>query len=124
MALSHVPIAFARGIVAASGTSVVAVNTAGTAFPVPDNCYEVWVTNPSGALTGLVGIGTAPTALVAGQNAQRVASSSRVELQIGTLTNRGYIDQAAKAGSGLIYDSIGGALTLEITYLCRIGSPT
>lgn len=124
MALSHVPVAFARGIVAASGTSVAAVNTAGAAFPVPDNCDVVWVTNPSSTLTGLVGVGTAPAALTAGQNAQRVAPGVTVAMPIGRLGDRGYMNEATTAGSGLIYDSIGGALTLEITYYCRIGSPS
>lgn len=123
MALTITPITFARGIVAASGTSVVAVDGAAVAAPVPDNCYTILVTNPSTTVVGLVGIGTAPTALTAGINAQRVPPSTTLTLGIGTAQRRGFMNQATVAGSGLIFDSIGGAVTLEITYLNQIGTP-
>jgi hypothetical protein len=123
VAITIVPLTFARGIVAASGTSVIAVDGAAAAAPVPDNCYTVLVTNPSTTVVGLVGIGTAPTALTAGINAQRVPPGATLTLGIGTAQRRGFMNQATVAGSGLIYDSIGGAVTLEITYLSQIGSP-
>jgi hypothetical protein len=117
MALSTSAIAFTTAAVAAPGTSV----SPGTA--VPDNCHTVLVTNPSTTVVGLVGIGTAPTALTAGINAQRVPPGATLTLGIGTAQRRGFMNQATVAGSGLIYDSIGGAVTLEITYLSQIGSP-
>lgn len=124
MALSSVPLAFARGIVLASGTSVVAVNGTPAAFPVPDNCTTILVTNPNAAaIVGLVGIATAPAALTAGVNAQRIPPGTTLTLSIGTIANRGSMDPAAVTGGGLVYDSIGGAVTLEITYICQIGSP-
>lgn len=124
MALSNVPIAFARGIVAAFGTSVAAVNGAAALFPVPDNCHTVLVTNPSATLTGLVGVGLAgTTVLTAGSNAQRVPPGTTLTLSVGTQVTRGPLNVATLALSGLIYDSIGGNVTLEITYICQLGTP-
>lgn len=119
MASTPVPMTFAQGIVLASGTSVGPTGTGGAAAPVPDNCHTVMVTNPdtTGALTGLVGIGTAGGALTAGTTAQRIPSGTTRVLELGPVGNRAIMDQAQVAGSGLIFDSIGGALTLEITYL-------
>lgn len=124
MALTIIPITFARGIVAVSGTSVIAVGPDGvTAAPVPDNCYTIMVTNPSTTVVGLVGIGTAPAPLTAGINAQRIPPSTTLTLGIGTAQRRGFMNQATVAGGGLIFDSIGGAVTLEVTYLDQIGTP-
>lgn len=123
MALTTSPLTFARGIVLASGTSVVAVNGAGAAFPVPDNCYTILVTNPDTVKVGLVGVGTAPAALTAGINAQRVPPGATLTLSVGPIMLRGPMDPAQLLGSGLIFDSIGGALTLEIAYLSQMGTP-
>lgn len=123
MAVTPTPLTTARAIVVAPGTSVVAVQAGGvTAAPVPDNCYTVLVTNPSTTATGLVGIGTPGTALVAGTNAQRVPSGSTLTLGIGTRQRRGTMDEAVLANSGLIYDA-SAAITLEITYLSLVGDP-
>ena len=108
MALTTTPITFARGIVAASGTSV-AVTT-----QPPDNCHTVLVTNPSTTVVGLVGLATAPAALTAGVNAQRVPPGTTITLGLGTSRARGLI-------ATLVADSIGGAVTLEFTYENRIG---
>ena len=99
MAITIIPITQARGIVAASGTSVIAVGSDGvTAEPVPDNCYTILVTNPSTTVVGLVGIGTAPAPLTAGINAQRVPPSTTLTLGIGTVQRRGFMNQSTVAG--------------------------
>lgn len=118
MALTTSPMTFAQGIVAVSGTSVGPVNGVNPA-PVPDNCHTIIVTNPdtTGALTGLVGLGTPGGALTAGINAQQVFPGTSIALEMGPKGNRAVMDQAQVAASGLIFDAVGGALTLEITYL-------
>lgn len=125
MALSNVPLAFARGIIGGAGVSVVAVNSGGVvAFPVPDNCHTILVTNPDVAKVGLVGVATAPAALTAGINAQRVPPGTTLTLSVGPIQIRGPLNEAALAGSGLVYDFIGaGGLTLEITYVCSLNTP-
>ena len=90
---------------------------------MPDNCHTILVTNPSTTIVGLVGLVAPPAALTAGLNAQRVPPSSTVTLAVGTMKDRGPIDQAQLAARGLAFDSIGGALTMECTFLNRLGGP-
>ena len=123
MALALAPMTFARGIVLVPGTSVVAVDGTPAAAPIPDNCYRIRVTNPDGANDGLVGVGTAPAALTAGINSTRIAAGTFEDFDLGTIGDRGPMDQATLNGSGFIYDAIGGAITLEVTYFNKIGSP-
>ena len=104
------PLTYAQGVVAASGTSV-----ALTAQP-SDNTHTILVTNPSATIVGLIGQATAPAPLTAGLNAQRVAPGSTVTLGIGTISDRGAI-------TDMVADSIGGAVTLEVTYENKIGGP-
>lgn len=106
MALSSSPVSFARGVVAASGTAV-----AFSAQP-PDNCHTILVTNPSDTVVGLVGFATA--AMTAGVNAQRVPPSSTITLALGTTADRNSITTFSA-------DSIGGAVTLEASYLNKNG---
>ena len=89
---------------------------------MPDNCHTILVTNPSAAVVGLVGRGTAPVPLVAGVNAQRVPPGSTVTLSMGPIRDRGPIDEAQAAGSGIIFDAT-AALTLEVTFVNLIGGP-
>lgn len=120
MALANKTLTFAQAVVAASGTSVIATN--GGAAPVPDNCHTILVTNPSTTVVLLVGVGTAPAALTAGINAQRVPPGATLTLAVGIRGNmRGAMDESVLTGTGLVYDSIGGAVTGEITYENIIG---
>ncbi len=93
------------------------------AVAVPDNCHTVLITNHSATLVGVVARGTAGGALVPGTSGQRIPPSTTLTLALGTRAVRGILDQAAQAGSGLIFDAVGGALTLEVTYLNQIGAP-
>lgn len=96
----------------------------GPAAPVPDNCHTILVTNPSATIVVLAGIAVPPAALTAGVNAQRVAPGATVTLGMGSMSAgvRGPMDQAQVAGSGLAFDSIGGAVTPEVTYLSHLGA--
>lgn len=118
LALVSAPITFTRAVVAASGTSV------GPSAAVPDNCHTILVTNPSSTIVVLVGIAVPPAALTAGVNAQRVPPGMTLTLAVGSIPQgmRGPIDQAQSAGSGLAFDSIGGAVTPEVTYLNHLGA--
>ena len=102
----------ANAAVGASGTSVAA-----SSEPL-DNCHTILVTNPDEAKTVLVGLGTAGGALTAGVSAQRVPPSYTLVLSVGQINQRGAY---APGGTGWIYDSIGGAVTAEVTYLNQIG---
>lgn len=114
---------FAQAVVAASGTQVGPTN--GGAAPVPDNCHTILITNPSATLTLLVGIGVpVVAALTPGTTAQRIGPGQTLTLAVGTLPLRGFIDPVLLAASGLRFDSIGGALTGEITYLNQMGPLT
>jgi hypothetical protein len=120
MAIANRTLTFARAVVAASGTSVVATN--GGSAPVPDNCHTILVTNPSTTIVLLVGMGVAPAALTAGVNAQRVPPGATLTLGVGIRGSmRGAMDESTDSGSGLIFDSIGGAVTGEITYENIVG---
>ena len=114
MALSATPLAFALGTVAVPGTSVAPT------LAVPENCHTILVTNPDAAAIGLVGIGTAPVALVAGVNAQRIPPGTTLTLGLGTLSMRGFMNAATLVGSGLVFDA-DVAVGLEVTYLCTLG---
>lgn len=112
---------YARAIIAASGTSVVAVGADGaTPAPVPDNCHTILVTNGDTSKIGYIGTGTPGGALTPGINAQRVPPGVTVPLPLGTAALRGFLDSASLAASSPIYDA-SAALTLEITYLNQLG---
>ena len=122
MALTPFPVSFARLIVAAPGTSEGPVGADGvTPVPVPDNCTEIWVTNPDGANSGVVGFATPGGTLTPGIGGQRVRPASTIIMAVGAQRKRGSMDEAAVAGSGLAGDAIGGAITLEVTYISVIG---
>jgi hypothetical protein len=111
MALSTDWMSFATATVAAPGVSVP------PSVAVPDNCQGILVTNPSATVTGLYGMGVPGGPIVVGPGGGRIPPGASISLPIGTQSRRGVIDQGAQAGSGPIFDAIGGAVTLELTYL-------
>lgn len=114
MALSASPFV----VTSAAPANNVSVNP-GTA--IPDNCHTIIVLNTSNATAGLVGRVAVGTALVAGTNAMTVPAGASLTLAVGTITQRGIMDPATIAGSGLTYGSAGGAITLQILYLSNFG---
>lgn len=73
------------------------------------------ILNPSTTVDGLIGVAVAPAALTAGSNASRIPAGTTRTFTIGTIQDRGAI-------TSLVVDSIGGAVTLELTYINVIGS--
>lgn len=120
MALALAPLTFARAVVAAPGTSVIARGAGDVAAPVPDNCHTVLVTNTSTLSDAYVGTGVAGAALTAGIGAALIPAGATLTLGIGPRAVRGSMDQAEQAGSGLIFDGA-AALTLVVTYLNQLG---
>ena len=115
MALSAFPVVFANA--SAANTTAVAPTV-----PVPDNCHTVVVYNPT-ATDAFVGRAAVGAALVEGTNATRLPSKSSITLAVGTLSQRGPMDEAVLVGSGLVYSSsIVGATAVDITYLCALGA--
>lgn len=114
MAFARAPLTYASAVVAAPGTSVA------PSAPIPDNCISITVQN-TGTKTALVGIGAPPTALVAGTNASPIASGASMVYPLGDLASRGIMDEAQLTGSGLVYDAVGGANTVIITYQNKLG---
>lgn len=112
-------------IVSTFATVAVPNTAVAPAVEVPDNCYEIIITNPNNAATAVVSTGvvgstlnvppTAPVGTV-------VLPESSVSLKIGTRSERGIIDSSQLAGSGLIVSAT-GAISVGITYLCRLGKP-
>lgn len=113
---SSSPLQFADAVVAAPGTAVVPSSA------IPDNCTQIVIYNrgANAALYGIAapGVGT----LAEGTNAARIPTNAALTLVIGGLADRGTMNQATVAGSGLVYDAVGGATTLDITYVCALGS--
>jgi hypothetical protein len=114
MAISTRPLLPALATVAAPGTSV------SPSIAVPDNCIGLSLKN-TGGNAALFGIGTPGGALVGGVSGNTLLAGESISLPIGSVAVRGVIDQAALAGSGLIFDAAGGATTVEILYQCQIG---
>lgn len=114
MAVSTRPLLPALATVAAPGTSVAPT------VPVPDNCVGLVLRN-TGGNTALFGVGAPGPALVAGVSGVSLPSGGSLSLPIGDVTLRGIMSQPSLAGSGLIFDAVGGATTVEILYQCQIG---
>ena len=115
MALSAFPVVFANA--AAGNTTAVAPTVV-----IPDNCHTVVLYNSS-ANDAFVGRDAVGVVLVEGTNATRLPSKSSLTLAIGTLSQRGVMDEVLLSGSGLVYSSSGLlAVTIDITYLCSLGA--
>jgi len=115
MALSAFPVVFANA--AAATTTAVAPTVV-----IPDNCHTVVLYNPT-ATDAFVGRAAVGAVLAEGTNATRLPSKSSLTLAIGTLAQRGVMDEVLLSGSGLVYSSsIVGATSVDITYLCSLGA--
>jgi hypothetical protein len=114
MALSAFPVVFANA--ASASTAAVAPTVV-----IPDNCHTVVLYNPT-LVDAFVGRASVGTPLVEGTNSTRLPSKSSLTLAIGTLAQRGVMDEALLAGSGLVYSSSGlVATSVDITYVCSLG---
>jgi hypothetical protein len=102
------------------------VAVAGTAVspsaPIPDNCKQIVILNrgPVDALFGIAAPGVG--ALTEGTNAARLPVNGSISLGIGTIMERGSMDPATVAGSGLVYDGVAGTPTLDVTYVSVLGA--
>lgn len=114
MANSNKPLAFAAAAVAVPGTSV-SPSTA-----VPDNCVALVIYNASTTETLYHGIGSPGGALTPGVDAQPVPPGGSLTLTLGDVGDRGIMDEAESAGSGLVFDAT-GAMTAYIEYQNRLG---
>jgi hypothetical protein len=114
MALSTRPFTYARAAVGVPGTAVSPNN------PVPENCHTIIVLNTS-AVDALYSQSAPGGPLTEGIDAARIPAGSSLTLDIGEVVMRGVIDEGTLAGSGLIFDGIGGAVVLNLTYLCNTG---
>jgi len=115
MALSAFPVAFA------SATAATTTAVAPTVV-IPDNCHTVVLFNPT-ATDAFIGRAAVGAVLVEGSNATRLPGTSSLTLAIGTLAQRGVMDEGILSGSGLVYSSsIIGAASVDITYLCSLGA--
>jgi hypothetical protein len=84
---------------------------------VPDNCPEVLLLNTSAANAVLYGLGQpGVTVLVEGTTAARLPAGASVTLAIGMLGDR---ESLAGATLQLIFQDLGAAVTVDVTYTCR-----
>lgn len=113
---ARVPTTYAGAVVAVAGTAVA------PSTPIPDNCKQVVVLNlgPVDALFGIAAPGVG--ALIERVNAARIPAGGSISLGIGTIKERGIMDQAVTAGSGYVYDGVGGTPTLDLTYVNVLGT--
>jgi hypothetical protein len=88
---------------------------------MPDNCVGLSLKN-TGGNAALFGIGVPGGALIGGVSGNTLLSNESISIPIGDVALRGVVDQAVLAGSGLIFDAVGGATTVEVLYQCQIGA--
>jgi hypothetical protein len=117
VALSFTPTAYAT-VTTIVGTSQV------PSVAIPDNCKSVLVTN-RGANDCLVGqLAAGPgAALVEGVSGFRIVAGQSITIPIGTISQRGVMNNAATVGTGLLYDGLVGVTNLDIMYLCVTSGP-
>jgi hypothetical protein len=114
MAIATVPLTFAQAVVAAPGTSVA------PSAPIPSNCVAVTLLNTSKQVV-LVGIAAPGGALTEGVDCTAIPANGNFTIPIGKLSERGIMDETITPGSGLVYDAVGGAATIDITYKNILG---
>lgn len=116
MATASAPLTFALATCAVVGTAVT------PSSPIPDNCFAIVILN-TGANAVLYGI-AAPgaAALTEGTNAARINAGASLTIPIGSLSQRGIMDEVQLTGSGLVYSALVGATSLDITYQNALGS--
>jgi hypothetical protein len=84
--------------------------------PIPDNCHTIIFLNRSGNLV-LIGNGAAGGALVDnGVDSTPLLANAELTWAVGILSER------VSSLDDLIYDAIGGAANVDITYLCSNGA--
>jgi len=116
MATGFAPLTFASAVVAVIGTSVA------PSGGLPPNCTVVVLRN-SGVNTALFGIGVpGTTVLVAGANSMSLLAGATLALPLGVVDKRGIMDEAVLPGSGLIFDALVGATTVELMYENALGT--
>lgn len=116
MANAVTGLVFTSAVVTVSGTSVAPT------VAIPDNCAKIVLQN-RGAGDAIFGR-AAPGAgtLTEGTNAYRLVANAVLILEIGTQMSRGFMVEALVAGSGLVYDGIGGSTpTVQVVYECVLG---
>jgi hypothetical protein len=117
MAIASSGLTFTSAAPAVVGTSV----SPGTA--VPDNCKSIVILNTSAAVAGLVGIASPGAGtLVEGPTGTRIPAGSSITLNVGTSESRGIMDEAQVAGSGLVFATLGAAITFDVTYVNALGT--
>ena len=117
MALSFTQTSYA-GVTTIVGTSQV------PSAAIPDNCKSILVTNvgTNDALVGQLAAGPG-AALVERVSGTRLVAGASITIPIGTISARGTMNNAVVVGSGLLYDGLVGATTLDIMYLNILGGP-
>lgn len=110
MALAFTATSYSTAAVATPATSVA------VATQPPDNCHTIIAFNPDPVNSALIGQATAPAALTGGVNATTIPPRGYATLGIGPLSERGPI-------TNLVCDAIGGAITVQVTYLNQFGAP-
>ena len=106
MALATTTLVRTRAEIAAAGTSV----AAGTALP--DNCHTVMFLNRSGNIV-LIGNGAAGGALADDGTSTPLPANGSITLELG------YLSQRPTDLLDFIFDAIGGAANVDISYLCH-----
>lgn len=104
-------------------TALAAATSTAPSAPIPDNCHTIILVNKS-TTTGediLYGIGTPGVTLVEGTTGERLAAGDKITLGIGTIRERGVMDNGTLAGSGYVYTSLSGTPNVGIIYLNLTG---
>jgi len=113
--------AYATQPIVVTQAAAVVGNAASPAVLVPENCHTIILLNTSGANPVLFGQAPSGLALVEGTTGTRLPAGSSISLAIGTVKQRGFMDDTV-TGPGIVFTAIGGAVNVDITYLCGFGS--
>jgi hypothetical protein len=108
--------------VVVTSAAAVAGSSVAPTTAIPDNCHTIILLNTSTNIPVLFGQAAAGAALVEGTTGTRLPASGAISLAVGTIKQRGSMDPASVVSNGLVYTGVGGAATVDITYLCALGS--
>lgn len=113
MPISFTPTSYAGAV------TVVGASTLPTPAGIPDNCRSILVTNVglNDALIGQLAAGPGGP-LVERVSSTRLVAGASMTILVGTIGQRGTMNNAIVVGSELLYDSLVGVTTLDIMYLC------
>ena len=99
----------------ATTASATTGTTVAPAVAIPDNCHTIIISNPDTSNSVLFARGTASGgSALSASTSTTLAGATIITLTIGPKSDR------PDPSSQLVYSSVGGAITVNITYICSV----